>query len=990
MISVAFALVFGIGCGLGGLGQVEIDSLFDQASGFLQNGDAIQAISILDTVLVKAENPSSQYARALKGKGQCFRLLGDYSKAEMLFIACKKMWETSLDTTQSGYTDILNDLGVLYNEMGKYEYADDNYRKCLKILEKKFGKFHPLYAVALNNFSNNCLDMGQYDNAEQYYKEGIIIRDSLFGKGSKESSRVLLGLSASYFSMGDYEKAEDVLQNHLKVLQNMNMRASPEYAEGLQNLGSLYVKLGRWKEAETLFLECKEIKGKRFGKGHLDYAHVINNLASLYKNIGNFTEAEGLFLECKKIIEEAIGTDNPDYAQVLDNLASLYTRIGCYAEAETLFIESKTIREKVIGENHLDYAQVLNNFANLLDKMDRDTEAISFNLQAKSIFEKNGNDHSLHYAQVLNNLALSYEKAKLYEKSDSLFHQAASILRAQLVRAAKSSSEKEMNDFIKIFEEEVNSYFSCSQTRVDFNQELSDIAFDNALFYKGFLLQAATAVKNRALADTLTAKVWQRRGAFHHRLAAEYTKPIMGRDSANITYLELQANDLEKELARRVAGFGDAFKPVSWQDVQVCLQPNEAAIEFVQFKKVFPKPTDSTMYAALVLRPGWEQPRFVPLFEEKELVQWFDCDGLDRSECTSLIYPKSRDSPLYSLLFQPLEPHLAGVKTIFFSPSGQLHLLNFGAISIGRDSILSQKYRLIRVGSTRQLMTRDTEIADPPQPLAILFGGVQYDTNTVAIRAANVKLDKLTVFRTLNATELPFSFTDSTLRAGTFNYLQGTAEEVENIRPLIQNRGIAVHAFIGFEATEEAFKRIGLAAPPPRILHLATHGFFFPDPENRDEEGGLRNNEPAFKISGHPMIRSGLVLAGGNHAWKTGEPASPDLEDGILTAYEISQANLRGTELVVLSACQTGLGDLHINEGVYGLQRAFKIAGARFLVMSLWEVPDGTTQEFMTLFYQKWLSENLLLPDAFRATQVAMRKKYPGQPLNWAGWVLVE
>ena len=137
------------------------------------------------------------------------------------------------------------------------------------------------------------------------------------------------------------------------------------------------------------------------------------------------------------------------------------------------------------------------------------------------------------------------------------------------------------------------------------------------------------------------------------------------------------------------------------------------------------------------------------------------------------------------------------------------------------------------------------------------------------------------------------------------------------------------------------------------------------------------------------MIRSGLLLAGANHAWKTGKPFKPDMEDGILTAYEISQMDLSNTELVVLSACETGLGDIQGNEGVYGLQRAFKIAGAKYLMMSLWQVPDFQTQELMTVFYQKWLTEKMPIPDAFHEAQQTMRKKYE-HPYFWAGFVLVE
>ncbi len=168
----------------------------------------------------------------------------------------------------------------------------------------------------------------------------------------------------------------------------------------------------------------------------------------------------------------------------------------------------------------------------------------------------------------------------------------------------------------------------------------------------------------------------------------------------------------------------------------------------------------------------------------------------------------------------------------------------------------------------------------------------------------------------------------------------------------------------------------------PSTIHLATHGYFFPDQEGEGQESTDRNaQEP-------PMVRSGLLLAGANKAWKEGVQI-PGFEDGILTAFEISQLNLTNTELVVLSACETGLGDIQGSEGVFGLQRAFKMAGVRYLIMSLWQVPDFQTQDLMTTFYAKWLEQGLPIPEAFRAAQLEMRDKYQS-PYFWAGFVLVE
>jgi CHAT domain-containing protein len=213
--------------------------------------------------------------------------------------------------------------------------------------------------------------------------------------------------------------------------------------------------------------------------------------------------------------------------------------------------------------------------------------------------------------------------------------------------------------------------------------------------------------------------------------------------------------------------------------------------------------------------------------------------------------------------------------------------------------------------------------------------------------------------------------------------LPWTKVEINEVGDLLKQAGFSTTLYNGLTATEESVKVIN----SPRVLHLATHGYFFPDPKaiKKDQvQAGA-----AFKLSEYPMIRAGMILAVANHAWQTGVPLRPNMEDGILTAYEASQLYLENTELVVLSACETGLGEIQSNEGVYGLQRAFKIAGARYLIMSLWQVPDFQAQVFMTAFYTHWLSDKQSIPDAFRAAQSDMRTKY-GDPFLWAGFVLVE
>ncbi len=450
--------------------------------------------------------------------------------------------------------------------------------------------------------------------------------------------------------------------------------------------------------------------------------------------------------------------------------------------------------------------------------------------------------------------------------------------------------------------------------------------------------------------------------------------------------LENKANALEKELARTLSGFENIFRPISWTEVRAALHPGEAAIEFVHFNYYTPEPTDTVLYAALLLKPGMPHPKFIPLCSEKDLLALLPAAGGLNADQANALY--SSDD-LHRLVWAPLEPELQGVRLAYCAPGGLLHRLNLGAIPTPDRRTVSDRFQVITLGSTRQLVFDPGAARPPLAASAIVYGGIRFDSDSTAVPQPTADSPTDAV-RHRGAPD--FSQIDSTLRGGqAWPYLKWSDKEADNIRAVLAEAGIATEVRKGAAATEESFKQIGQSGPSPRILHVSTHGYFFPDPRF-NPQSVIRNppsdDEPVFKLSEHPLIRSGLLLAGANQAWTTGAPPA-NREDGVLTAYEISQLDLRHTELVVLSACETGLGDIRGNEGVYGLQRAFKIAGARHVMMSLWQVPDYQTQELMTVFYRKMLAEQLPARQALRAAQEAMRaKRY--EPYYWAGFVMVE
>ena len=457
-----------------------------------------------------------------------------------------------------------------------------------------------------------------------------------------------------------------------------------------------------------------------------------------------------------------------------------------------------------------------------------------------------------------------------------------------------------------------------------------------------------------------------------------------------ITTMYKQIEALEKELARIIAGYADSKRQVYWRDVQSALKPGEVAVEFVHSSFYRAQKTDSTFYAALLLRPGNMPPLFTVLFEEAEMDNLLMTQGERKADYANQLYATSDRGAieitnpkrsLYSLIWKPFEKNLEGVHTIYCSNDGLLHRLNLGAIPYNKDQTFSDKYRLVELGSTRQLALH-SELQNLGHD-AVLYGGLNYEPDTSKIQSQMQDSAPLLV-------ELSFDRVDRNLLSGSWNYLEGTDKEVKTIHKLLTASGNSVVMRNGNDGTEESFKAMGVSNPSPRILHIATHGYFFPDHAGDEFSFGSSsyNAQPVFKTSDHPMLRSGLILSGGNGGW-LGKSNGNGQADGVVTAYEISQMNLSNTELVVLSACETGLGEIQGNEGVYGLQRAFKIAGVKYLIMSLWQVPDKQTSLLMTTFYKKWLEEKMSIPDAFHAAQKELRE-IGLDPYQWAGFVLLE
>ncbi|WP_421796095.1 CHAT domain-containing protein [Haliscomenobacter sp.] len=863
--------------------------------------------------------------------------------------------------------------------------------EALRIRKKVLGKQHASYAISLSHIAYCYMSWGQHEKALPYLLEGRQVMELPHNQNNTFYTNILVNLGVGYIRTGQYEQGEEAFLSALAYIETHEGSNNRKAATVLNNLATLNEMMGNYPKSLQYALKSTERRRLAVGEKHYTFAFSLKTLAMSYLRVNNIPKAEEHMLEARSIVEKTVGKESGNYPEILEGLATIYARLKQFEKAESLLNEACGVRAKLEGYEHPGYGYCLSRHAAIYIETGALEHAESLLQNALRIAHNSVGEGSEQTLEALRLLAALYQMTGRYVASEALFNQLTKVLQFNLSNALHHLSEQEMQRYFRKEEGLQDAVFSLIHTaapKLQIPPGISGISYNNTLFLKGFLLQSAISARQLATKNPAHEEMLNLLKSYERRLGDAYSKPFSKRDSSEVVSFEMKKNELQKQLAREVDGYTEVERQVSWQAVQKSLHANAAAIEFVHFNyynKSIQFPTDSVLYAALVLLPGTDAPEFIPLFEEKQLTTLLKTEGNPQPAFYNDLYANDKKGDqLYDLIWKPISAALPQGTTVYCSPSGLLHRLNLGAIPTPDGKTLAEKTRLSILGSTRQLVI-------PPVPTtqqsatAQLYGGIQYDATPTVAANTSAKPEDLAARRGPDITQ-----NDSTLRGENWNYLRWTEVEISAAANVMKSKSIVPTLKKGAEATEESFKALGHGSPSPRILHLATHGFFFPDPKESKPGEGQAIGEKTFKVSDNPMIRSGLVLAGGNHAWKTGKPLRPDLEDGILTAYEISQMNLANTELVVLSACETGLGDLVGNEGVYGLQRAFKIAGARYLIMSLWQVPDFQTQVFMTAFYKHWLEGKMAVPEAFRATQAELRGRYSGEAFKWAGFVLVE
>jgi len=940
----------------------------------------------------------SEYIFSLNGLAFTYYNTAQYGKAipllEQSLTVIKKIYGE--ETWPGAYNLALQ--AVVYTRMGRYDKALALYQHALAITEKVMGKGHISYLWILNNCAFLYTSMGLHREAIPLYQEALPIKKEIYGENGDSYGGNLFDLAHAYIQLGQYTEALPLFEQASAIMQKSFGEKHQYYAMAIDGQAFIYERLGSYNKAMSLYEKVLAIYKEAFGESHPYYASSLNNIAALHLGKGEYNKALFFYQQALRVRKNSLKEDHPDYAQSLTNLGVIYERKELYDSAFHLYEEALVLTKKAVGEEHHFYANCLAKLASLHSRIGNYETALNSYQQALAIRKKIFGGEHPDDVDILNCLGLIYGTLGNSSDGSPLLIEASTLQLNHLKHTYSILSELEKMIFLNKEAYQFNYIPSVVFTDGVDQGVLINQAYSNELALKGMVLEDQQTVLNsiRKSEDTITLSLynhWRFNKAF---LGKQLLLPLHQRVSYFDSLQEV-TNQLEQQISRHSIAFSNQqySQNIKVIDIAQHLKKTEAAVEFIRFPFYNKKWTDSVMYAAMLLLPGDSVARFIPLCEEKQLLRLLasSADATTDDVAIEQLYGNESGAgtlsdSLYQLTWKPIEKWLEGISTVYYAPTGLLHRIAFQSLRPDATHFLIDKYWLNQVLSTRSVVW-EAQLNSNPQSAGV-WGNISYTMkNSLTSRQPTRGAQSTRGQNTINTSAFSFNFYNADTRVfrggSEWDPLPSTRQEMDSLKTVFQLSGISITGYSGSFASEETFKKMD--GKSPQILHLATHGFFLPVTESKSKIDFKINAGYTFKVQQNPMFRSGLVLAGGNNAWK-GAPAISGKEDGILTAYEIAQMDLSNTELVVLSACETALGDVQGNEGVIGLQRAFKIAGVKQLMVSLWSVYDTPTMELMTLFYRNRLNGQSTR-EALRNAQLKIKEKY-SDPYYWAGFVLIE
>ncbi|MEI9919714.1 MAG: CHAT domain-containing protein [Bacteroidota bacterium] len=885
------------------------------------------------------------------------------------------------------------------NKMNDFKKAVESGEPLLSLIETKYTANSDLYLDLVVILSQSHDNLNQYDLAEQGFVSAVEVSRALNGANAPATAIYLSRLGKFYDRRNRFDESKQMQSEAVDIMRSSDYRNSPAIAAYLDNLANSLLKLEKNKEAEDLFNEGFTIARRDSINNVSTYVDAGLELARFYSQVGRFREAEVLIRRLSKLVEQTEGKKEY-YCQTRQDLVYMYYRLGQYDEAKTEAAELLSILEEIRGQdnwlvlrihNYLgiihddlsEFEDARKEFIFCIEASERKTVLTEIDQASLATYYSNVARIELclgNYEDAGKHLTTAEEIRKKYNIRESQNNYAATLSNWASYYAATGKMDKaeatwatlnkallefSRNNFYFMTDEEkaqfwksFNGYFEIfhSFAAKRFKQNPAVIAdmYNVQLATKAILLSASNKIRKRILSSRDTSMVsmyyqWTRK---REQLAQLYSSgAIDAKQRLTIDSLETAAQLLEKEMNISAEDLSKdkGGSAITWKNVQSTLGPDEAAVEIIRFKHYDRYWRDSVVYAAMVLTSETKQyPKFIVLNDGKHL------EGRYLKYYRNSIASQNIDTLSYRQYWSQLESALKGKSRVYLSLDGVYNQINLNTLRNPRGGYLVDDKNLTILSNTKDLIAiKSRKIRRMSLSSATLFGFPTYFLGGGDKRPGGST-------REVNETNI--------------SPLIGTQEEIQKVGSILQSHKIHADVFTNEQASEHAIKQL----QHPRVLHIATHGFFVED----------MNSALAIAAGNEsdPLLRAGLLLAGAADFIQN--RSRLEEENGILTAYEAANLDLDNTDLVVLSACETGKGEVENGEGVYGLQRAFQTAGAQTIVMSLWKVDDAATQQLMTSFYTNWMN-GMSKAEALKSAQISLKKQFP-HPYYWGAFIMLE
>jgi CHAT domain-containing protein/tetratricopeptide (TPR) repeat protein len=972
--------------------------------------------------------------RSYKNLGAFYREAGNYTKAEAFYRKAVALREAADGPNSVAAAVALNDLGRLQTHAGNYRDAEATLRKCLAVAEANGGAKNPTIHVPLGNLGDALAGQERYADAEQFYLRALRAAEAATGSQSLDTANLLDSLAQVYVRTGRLKQAVELTSRALTVYQQKLGKDAPLTLQTLARLGRVLTEAGEHGPAEVALTSAVRLAEKMRGKDHPDVADRLNDLGLLYTTLHLYDKAEPLHARALAVREKALGKNHPITAVSLINLGDVHGHREEYDKAEACYTRARVILDAG-GRKSLRLAVLLNNLYQVKFYQTRQVR-IDLLTEALDILERQLGAGHPSAAQVRTNLGFAYYRLRQLDNAEPPLREALAVLRtvygdahpdvidaAQMLAAVQYGLSRR-DDAVRTTDgvrRQTRHYVTGVLPGLS---DADQVAFLKARDAESMARSLTIALDNRDRPDVLQlTAAWLMNGkatvqevrALSVRAAAAGDSPAakeLREARAELARLTLAGGadpaaaarrkalaDREKQLVLLLGAGGRFDRPMPWvevDDLRRRLPEKSVFVDIARFGPVrlAPRTVGEPNYGA-ARYVAWVTPKDGPV----RLIDLGPTDEID--DMVRAVRTEMADAPkavvrlgepaaekqlrtkLDALSARVLHPLLKKIGTAdrwVVSPDGGLWLLPWTALTLPDDRYAVEAHKIRTVVSGRDLVAAGPPGVTPTAPVVVADPDFDLD-------AAEALKEARRLLRGLFRGSPDTRALRRELGLGKAPRLPGTATEAEAIAPRLEAwLGVKPRVF----TDRQALKSVVLAARNPAALVLSTHGYFKEDQRARVREEAGPTRAALRAADGRPfadpLTRCGLLFAACN------SPGPAGGDDGVLTGLDVLGCDLRGTRLVVLSACETGLGDVRNGEGVAGLRQAFHLAGAESVVATLWQVPDRDSALLMAGFFGQ-LGGGKARDAALRAAQLEQVKRRrdrfgAAHPYFWAAYTL--